>query len=83
MTDPIPTAEDFTIWLENPVTRFVRAGLVQLAVRQEQVFKDAAWAGNFSPVDHARCTALADANRDLANITYEDALGANETEPTE
>jgi hypothetical protein len=72
-----PTREEYEIWQENPVTRFVMAGLAKLAERQEQVFKEAAWAGHLDPLEHAQCKVRAEAYSDLSALSFEDAMGAN------
>lgn len=85
MTDRIPDAEDFTQWLESPVTRFVLAGMRNLADRQKAAYAELAWVGDLSEVTRERHVTRADCYAGLAGITYDQALGANgveETEPT-
>lgn len=79
----LPTAEEFEIWLENPVTQLVLGAHGRLADGLEQSFKDKAWTGAFDPIEHAECVAQARAYRDLSKITYEDALAASGMEMPE
>jgi hypothetical protein len=76
MTDA-PSSDEFTIWLESPVTQFVMAGFERLAALQQVSWSQAAWAGNLDPLYRERCLVRADDYDGFAHITFEQAMKAN------
>lgn len=83
MAEPI-TEEDFAIWRESPVTRWVLDGVAHVAAEQERIWKARAWGGQLDPIVHANCTARADAYDGLAKVTFDQihAIHNPDEEPT-
>lgn len=61
-TPPPPHPEDFAVWCENPVTRFVARAFLAAAEAQKAAWTESSWgAGKLDPIDHAALRARADA----------------------
>jgi hypothetical protein len=76
MAEPI-TEDDFEIWRENPVTRWVLAGLQNYADFATEKWKAKAWAGNLDPALYSAYRERTDAYEGLASITYDNVLGTH------
>lgn len=74
-----PDADEFAAWQAHPVTVFVNAGLVRLAELAKAQWQADAWDGHLEPVPLARVKTRAETYLELAELTFEDALGANGT----
>ena len=80
----IPTEEEYLIWRDDPVTKWVMAGVRRYADLQKPAFADAAWASGYC--DQRRLDELrtrADAYEGLAGLTYEQARGLHPEEPSD
>lgn len=80
------TREEYEIWKDNAVTRFVMAGLANAADLAAEQWKAVAWARSgltrddemrAAELDRTKVQARAEAYRDLASLSFEDAMGAN------
>lgn len=75
-----PTAEEFEIWRENPITAWVLAGVQRFADLQKLSWADASWAsGEADQATLDRMKTRADAYEGLAGLTFEQALGLHDT----
>lgn len=84
MSDLIaPTPDEWEAWRDHPVTRFVSAGLVKHAALAKSAWQENAWHGVMDPLARERAKTRAEVMTHLAELTLEDARGANGMEPKE
>lgn len=77
----MPSADEFEVWLEHPITAWVLAGVGRYAALQRESWTAAAWASGVADQDSlTRCTVRADAYAGLAAIDYTMACGLHEQE---
>lgn len=73
-----PSRDEFEAWRANPVTQFVLAGVKNVADAQAADWFEKAWGGgDLSELLRERLRTRAESFTELANITIEDAYGAN------
>lgn len=82
--------EEYAVWLENPVTQWVLAGVERYSARQQASFTEAMWNGQDDPTTwaelrlfRARAKERALAYEGLANLTYDQAAGLHEEDATD
>jgi hypothetical protein len=79
-----PSADDFAIWRDNPVTAWVLAGVQRFADLQKVAWADGSWAdGKADQQTLDRLRTRADAYEGLATLTYEQAVGLHPSDGAE
>lgn len=77
-----PTRDEFEAWKAHPVTEFVMAGVKRVADAQAADWFEKAWGGgDLSEITRERLKTRAVTFMELANLTVEDAYGANGLNP--
>jgi hypothetical protein len=73
-----PSRDEFEAWKADAVTQFVMAGVAAIADAQAGAWFEVAWnRGDLSDVTRERMRTRAESFMELANLTIEDAYGAN------
>lgn len=71
---PTPTAEEYEIWRNSPVTAWVMRLALLTATRTKMSWQERAWGGALDPVVLAQERAYCEALADLATLSHQAAL---------